>query len=274
MAGKRVSDHYIAQSGQKLSAIDLGAFSVANKSVYSRQLHALQLQMLHIQQAYYHQQRKAVIIFEGWDAAGKGGAIRRVTEKLDPRGVSVVNVSAPTPLERSENYLKRFFKHLPSEGHTTVFDRSWYGRVLIERVDGLIPQQDWMRAYGEIKALETMLLDDGVRLVKIFLHISPKEQLRRFEQRLDDPAKQWKLTDEDIRNHQQIPAYTQAIEDMFDHTSTVRAPWYVIPAERKWYARIAVLRCITDALAHDVDITPPHVDQDFINRAKQKLGLI
>jgi polyphosphate kinase 2 (PPK2 family) len=141
-----------------------------------------------------------------------------------------------------------------------IFDRSWYGRVLVERVEGLARKPEWTRAYREINEFERMLVDDGVRLVKIFLHITPDEQLKRFAERLNNPYKRWKLTESDIRNHRLWPQYAEAIEDMFDRTSTTAAPWTVLAANRKWVARVAVLRTIVDALAKGITIEPPAID--------------
>src|SRR5882672_5475355 len=169
----------------------------ADKAAYERKLAKLQLKMLSIQQTYFHENRRAVIAFEGWDAAGKGGAIRRLTEKLDPRGFHVWPIGPPTPEEQGRHYLYRFWNKLPERGQLAIFDRTWYGRVLVERVERLIKKPVWKRAYDEINEFERMLIDDGVRVVKIFLHITPDEQLRRFAERLNNPYKRWKLTDSD-----------------------------------------------------------------------------
>jgi polyphosphate kinase 2 (PPK2 family) len=239
----------------------------ADKAAYEQQLVKLQDKMLEIQQTYFHERRRAILAFEGWDAAGKGGAIRRLTEKLDPRGFHVWPIGAPRPDEQGRHYLYRFWQRLPEPGTIAIFDRTWYGRVLVERVESLIRKPVWKRAYGEIKEFERMLVDDGVRLVKIFLHIPPEEQLKRFAQRLSDPYKRWKLGEADLRNHRRWDDYSDAIEDMFDHTSTKFAPWTAIYAEKKWVARVAVLDAVTAALAAGVNVAPPPIDPEV-----KKLG--
>lgn len=239
----------------------------ASKAAYETRLDKLQNKMLAIQQTYFHEQRRAVLVFEGWDAAGKGGAIRRLIEKLDPRGFHVWPIGVPRPDEQGRHYLYRFWARLPVPGTVAIFDRSWYGRVLVERVEGLVRKPVWKRAYDEINEFERMLVDDGVRLVKIFLHISPEEQLKRFAERLSNPYKRWKLTEADIRDHRRWDDYVEAIEDMFDRTSTKAAPWNAIYGEKKWVTRIEVLKAVTAALEEDVKITPPPIDPEV-----KKLG--
>ena len=239
----------------------------ADKAEYEKHLDRLQNQMLMIQQTYYHERRRALLVFEGWDAAGKGGAIRRLTETLDPRGFHVWPIGAPKPDEQGRHYLYRFWERLPEPGTIAIFDRSWYGRVLVERVEGLIPRPVWKRAFDEINEFERMLVDDGACVVKIFLHIPPEEQLERFAERLSNPYKRWKLTEDDIRNHRRWDDYAEAIEDMFDRTSTKHAPWHVIYGERKWVARVEVLKAVTQALADGIKVTPPPVDPEV-----KKLG--
>lgn len=235
---------------------------LADKAAYETHLEKLQNKMLSIQQTYFHEKRRAVLVFEGWDAAGKGGAIRRLTERLDPRGFHVWPIGAPKPDEQGRHYLYRFWQRLPEPGTVAIFDRSWYGRVLVERVECLIPKATWKRAYDEINEFERMLVDDGARVVKVFLHIPQEEQLRRFAERLSNPYKRWKLTEADIRNHRRWDDYAEAIEDMFDRTSTKAAPWNVIYGEKKWVARIEVLKAVTRALAAGCDIEPPPIDPE------------
>lgn len=239
----------------------------ADKDEYEKALEKLQNQMLLVQQTYFHEHRRAILVFEGWDAAGKGGAIRRLTETLDPRGFHVWPIGVPKPDEQGRHYLYRFWARLPEPGTMAIFDRSWYGRVLVERVEGLVPKETWKRAYDEINEFERMLVDDGVRIVKLFLHISPEEQLQRFAERLSTPYKRWKLTEADFRDHQRWDDYVEAIEDMFDHTSTKHVPWNVIYAEKKWVARVEVLKTVTEALAADVKVSPPPIDPEV-----KKLG--
>lgn len=246
---------------------------ISDKASYTKQLKRLQKKILSIQQAYHHQGLRAIIVFEGWDASGKGGAIRRLTERLDPRGVKVHPIGSPTPEEQGRHYLYRFQTRLPIPGTWSVFDRSWYGRVLVERIEGFAATHEWQRAYHEINEFERMLSDDGVRIVKVFLHISKDEQLRRFEERLHNPNKRWKLTSEDIRNRERWSDYNAAIDDMFSRTSTEAVPWHVISANHKWYARIEVLKTVAAALEQGVDITPPKLDPEVIEAAERSLGI-
>ena len=188
------------------------------------------------------------VLCEGWDASGKGGTIRRLVAPLDPRHVRVAAFAAPTPDERRHHFLHRFVGALPGWGGMAILDRSWYGRVLVERVEGYATEAQWRRAYGELAAFETMLADEGMVLVKLWLHISDDEQLRRFEARRADPLKAWKLTDEDWRNRSKRPQYVVAVEEMLERTGTQRAPWHVVPAESKRYARVETMRLVVASL--------------------------
>jgi AMP-polyphosphate phosphotransferase len=188
------------------------------------------------------------VAFEGWDASGKGGAIRRLTERLDPRHVTVTSSPAPTELEQRHHFLWRFHDGIPARGAIGVFDRTWYGRVLVERVEGFASEEKWTRAYDEIVQFERSLVAEGTVLVKFWLHISPEEQLRRFQSREKDPLKAWKLTDDDWRNRDKRPAYEQAVEEMLRRTDTKHAPWHVISAESKPLARVAVVEAVVEAL--------------------------
>ncbi len=226
---------------------------IRSKQVYQSTLEDLQHRMVRIQQGLYHSGRRAVVGFEGFDAAGKGGCIRRMTEMLDPRGLKVVPIGPPLPEEKGRHWLYRFWRDLPLPGSITVFDRTWYGRVLVERVDRLTPKPQWKRAYDEINEFEAMLVNEGIELVKIFLAITKDEQLRRFEQRLRDPYKRWKIGEADIRARQQWDEYVEAADDMFKRTHTKLVPWELIPAEHKWYARSEVLRVVTKALGSHGD---------------------
>ncbi|MGP1395751.1 MAG: polyphosphate kinase 2 family protein [Inquilinaceae bacterium] len=233
----------------------------------------LQERLRLIQQAYLSSKRRAVIVFEGIDAAGKGGTIRRLTSYLDPRSCKVWPIGAPSDAEQGRHYLYRFWQRLPEPGTLAIFDRSWYGRVLVERVEGFAAEAEWRRAYGEINAFEKMLTDDGARLVKIFLHITPDEQLKRFEARIRDPLKRWKLTYEDFRNRRNWDGTVVAVEEMIDRTSTKNAPWLAIPANDKRYARITALEAIVDALSVGVDLTPPPLSREVEDAARELLGL-
>jgi polyphosphate kinase 2 (PPK2 family) len=187
-------------------------------------------------------------IFEGWDASGKGGAIKRLVYPMDPRHVRVSQFAAPTPDEKRHHFLWRFWPKLPGWGGMAVFDRSWYGRVLVERVEEFATKDEWKRAYREIRNFEQGLTDEGTILVKFWLHLSEEEQLKRFEARANDPLKQWKLTEEDWRNRGKRPQYEEAVEEMFEETSTDNAPWSIIPAESKRYARVAVIETMIEAM--------------------------
>jgi polyphosphate kinase 2 (PPK2 family) len=188
------------------------------------------------------------VLFEGWDASGKGGAIKRLVDHLDPRHVRVVQYAAPTPDEKRHQYLLRFGSALPGWGGMAVLDRSWYGRVLVERVEGFAKPAEWQRAYREINDFERALCDDGMILVKLWLHVSEEEQLKRFQAREKDPLKSWKLTDEDWRNRKRRADYEVAIEEMVEKTSTDWAPWSLVPADSKRYARVAVVNTVIDAI--------------------------
>jgi polyphosphate kinase 2 (PPK2 family) len=206
----------------------------------------LQLKMLRIQQGIWHSRRRVIVIFEGFDAAGKGGAIRRLTETLDPRGLRVHPIGPPTREEREQHYLQRFWRDLPAPGTIAIFDRSWYGRVLVERVEKLIPKKRWHKAFAEINSFEAMLAADGIDLVKVFLAIHPDEQLKRFEDRLHDPYKQWKLTDDDLEAHRKWNEYVKAADSLLTETRD----WNLIPADSKEYARRQVLKVVTRSLEH------------------------
>jgi polyphosphate kinase 2 (PPK2 family) len=202
------------------------------------------------------------VLFEGWDASGKGGAIKRLIAPLDARHVRIKSFAAPTPDEKRHHYLHRFVGALPGWGGMAVLDRTWYGRVLVERVEGLATEEQWRRAYREIDDFERMLADDGMIIVKLFLHISDEEQLKRFERRREDPLKTWKLTDEDWRNRAKRPAYEAAIEEMFERTDTERAPWRIVPGDSKRYARIHVMQEVIAAIEegcahHDFALPAP-----------------
>jgi polyphosphate kinase 2 (PPK2 family) len=188
------------------------------------------------------------VVFEGWDASGKGGCIKRLVSPLDPRHVRVSQFAAPTYDEKRHHFLWRFWPSLPGWGGMAVFDRSWYGRVLVERVEGLAPEEVWRRAYDEISEFEATLVAEGTVMVKFWLHLSDSEQLRRFESRRADPLRRWKLTDEDWRNREKRDAYVAAIEEMLVRTSSPQAPWTLVEAENKRWARVKVVDTVVDAM--------------------------
>ena len=216
--------------------------------MYDQELRPLQnkLHGLHMHMSEHH--RPIVVVYEGWDAAGKGGNIKRLTQRLDPRFFTVYGIAKPTADELAHHYLWRFWTKLPARDHMVIFDRSWYGRVLVERIEGFATEAEWRRAYGEINDFEKMLIDDGAIVLKFWLHVSSEEQLRRFEARLADPEKRWKMNEEDWRNRGKRPQYEAAIEDMFQKTSTDAAPWSIVEGDDKRWARIKVLRTAVDKL--------------------------
>lgn len=218
------------------------------KKDYEEQLIAEQARLSGLLRHKRMRKHALLAVFEGNDAAGKGGAIRRVAAALDPRQYRIVPVAAPTEEERAQPYLWRFWRHIPARGKFTVFDRSWYGRVLVERVEGFCSQADWMRAYGEINDFEEQLTNAGVVVVKFWLSIDQQTQLERFNEREETPFKRFKITEEDWRNREKWDDYAGAVEDMVDRTSTGIAPWTLVEANDKRWARVKVLRTINDAL--------------------------
>jgi polyphosphate kinase 2 (PPK2 family) len=200
------------------------------------------------------------VVFEGWDASGKGGAIKRLVAQIDPRHVHVVQFAGPTDDEKRHHFLARFFKVLPGWGGMAVLDRSWYGRVLVERVEGLATREQWLRAYDEINGFERTLTEEGMVLVKLWLQISHEEQLRRFKRRQKDPLKTWKLTDEDWRNREKRAEYEEAVEDMLARTDQPYAPWSLIEADSKRYARVKVVETVIARIEEGMrrwDMEPP-----------------
>ena len=262
---------FVVAKRPSLAALD--RFPKVDFADYERRLGDLQKTLQRVQQAYLGTPHRAVIVLEGWDTAGKGGVVRRLGWALDPRSFRVHTISAPGEREKSLHYLQRFWERLPQHGHIVVFDRSWYGRVLVERVEAFAAAAEWRRAYEEINEFERMLLADGVRLVKLFLHITPDEQMRRFRNRLTDPLKRWKLSYEDFRNRGRWKDYEAAIEDMMEKTSTRRAPWHLIPANDKPYGRLAALRIIADRLSKNVSLEPRTLDAKVLEAAEGLLGI-
>jgi polyphosphate:AMP phosphotransferase len=229
-----------------LNALDYGQ-ALARKT-YRQQLEKYQGRLNLLTREKDFAERSLIVVFEGQDAAGKGSTIRRITSALDARHYRVIPIAAPTQEERAQPYLWRFWRHLPLRGRVTIFDRSWYGRVLVERVEGYCSESDWMRAYHEINEFEEQLARNGVILVKFWLAITADEQLKRFRQRAETPFKRFKITDEDWRNREKWHAYEHAVCDMVERTSIETAPWHLIPANDKLHARIEVLKRICGAL--------------------------
>ena len=240
---------------------------------YERRLDSMQSVMQSIQQAYLGSRERAVVVLEGWDTAGKGGIVRRLGWALDPRSFKVYPIAAPLSHERGRHYLQRFWEKLPDPGQIVVFDRSWYGRVLVERVEGFASKREWHRGYEEINEFERMMIADGIRIAKIFLHITPAEQVRRFKDRLANPLKRWKLSYEDFRNRSRWADYEVAIEDMMEKTSQRWAPWYLIPANDKLYGRLATFTISIEVLGKGLRLKPRPLDPRVGEMAKQLFDL-
>ena len=238
---------------KKLEDLDLTL--KLEKQEYKKRLKKMQFEMLNIQQFLYQNKIGLIIVFEGMDAAGKGGAIKRLTRPLDPRGFVVHPISAPQPHEKRYHYMHRFWRKLPQYGQIAIFDRSWYGRVLVERIEGFAKKQEWSRAYKEINEFERLLTDDDYIIIKFWIHIDKDEQLVRFKERETNPFKMWKLTEEDWRNRKKFDEYVEAANEMFAKTDTENAPWVLIPGNNKLYARIKVL-----------EETIKHVEKEVLRR--------
>ena len=224
-----------------------------SKEDYNIELPRLQLKMRKLQLRLKDANRPLIVVMEGWDAAGKGGSIRRITSTLDPRAFKVTPVAAPTAEELAHHYLWRFAIRLPDSGKIQIFDRSWYGRVLVERIEGFAKEEEWKRAFEEINIFERHFVDAGGIMCKFFMHINKDEQLARFEARKDDPLKSWKLTDEDWRNRDKWDEYSVAIDDMLAKTDRPGSPWYVIPGNCKKYARVELLKQLTSFVKHRLE---------------------
>ena len=240
---------------------------------YDSALTELQERIAHLFVSLHVHGKKAIVVCEGWDASGKGGAIQRLTAQCDPRTYKVWPISAPNEEEKAHHYLWRFWRRMPAAGEVAIFDRSWYGRVLVERVEGFAREAEWRRAYDEINELEAQLGYDDATIVKLFFHVTQEEQDKRLEKRLDHPWKRWKVTPDDFRNREKRPAYLAAMHDMFEHTNTRWAPWHVINGNDKKSARLAVLTSVAERLEAAVSMGAPKVDPDVAKLAKRDFGL-
>ena len=230
----------------KLADVDLSP--AISDEEYKSELKKLQKRLGELHNVIYRKKIPVILCYEGWDAAGKGGNIRRVAYPLDPRGFDVHPIASPLPHELNRQYLWRFWTRLPRTGHIAIFDRTWYGRVMVERLEGFCTEKDWKRAYNEINEFERQLTDWGAVLLKFWIHIDPETQLARFTERQNTPEKQWKITDEDWRNREKWPQYEEAVDEMLQKTSTKNAPWFIIESNDKHYARIRALKIIVKAL--------------------------
>jgi polyphosphate kinase 2 (PPK2 family) len=253
----------------KLSEYEKGADYTGD---FDTDLEKLQKRLEKIQVAHILHKKRSVVMLEGWDAAGKGGIIKRMTALLDPRYFRVWPIGAPTEEELGHHFLWRFWTRLPADKHIAIFDRSWYGRVLVERVEGYCAEKDWKRGYDEINEFEAQQVDSGNTIVKLFVHITQKTQDKQLAQRLDDPWKRWKTGAEDYRNRAKRDDYIEAIHDMFRRTDTRWAPWHVIDGNDRKSARITALTAIADALEKCVPMEMPPADPAVIELAREAFG--
>jgi polyphosphate kinase 2 (PPK2 family) len=253
----------------KLSEYEKGADYTGD---FDTDLEKLQKRLEKIQVAHILHKKRSVVMLEGWDAAGKGGIIKRMTALLDPRYFRVWPIGAPTEEELGRHFLWRFWTRLPADKHIAIFDRSWYGRVLVERVEGYCAEKDWKRGYDEINEFEAQQVDSGNTIVKLFVHITQKTQDKQLAQRLDDPWKRWKTGADDYRNRAKRDDYLEAIHDMFRRTDTRWAPWHVIDGNDRKSARITALTAIADALEKCVPMEMPPADPAVIELAREAFG--
>ena len=249
--GEPFEEDFPLQKMPKLKDVDLSP--AIDGEEYKKELKKLQKRLSELHNMIYRKKIPVILCYEGWDAAGKGGNIRRVAYPLDPRGFDVRPIASPLPHELNRQYLWRFWTRLPRTGHICIFDRTWYGRVMVERLEGFCTEKDWQRAYNEINEFERQLTDWGAVVLKFWIHIDQETQLARFTERQNTPEKQWKITDEDWRNREKWPQYEEAVNEMLQKTSTENAPWYIIESNDKKYARIKTLRIIVDALEKACD---------------------
>ena len=225
-----------------LHKVDLGLS--LDRQQYEKDLEKAQERIWELEHEIYLKRIPVIIVYQGWDAAGKGGNIKRLVQKMDPRGYEVIPIAAPNDEEKAHHYLWRFWRRMPKAGHIAVFDRSWYGRVLVERVEGFCTEEEWQRSYREINEMEQQLVDFGAVMVKFWLHIDEEEQLKRFKEREQTPHKQWKITEEDWRNREKRALYLEAVDEMLFRTSTNYAPWTIVESNSKTYARVKALKTV------------------------------
>ncbi len=253
-----------------LSDFETGADYVGD---YDHDLAKLQERLSHVQVANICHNKRVIIMLEGWDAAGKGGIIQRMTSQWDPRYFEVWPIAAPTPEEKGHHFLWRFWKRLPADGDIAVFDRSWYGRVLVERVEAFATEAEWRRGYDEINEFEAQQSDSGTTIVKLFIHVTQKEQDKRLKARLDHPWKRWKTGMDDYRNRARRDDYLDAMAEMFRRTDTRWAPWHVIDGNDKKAARIAALTQVAEQLEASLPMDPPPLDPELEKVARKALGI-
>lgn len=260
--------------GEAHMSIDLSDYEAGGDvDHYKKTLRKLQKRLSRIHYAHIVHKRRAIIAFEGWDAAGKGGIIQRLTAKWDPRYYEVWPIGAPSQEELAHHFLWRFWRRLPAEHDIAIFDRSWYGRVLVERVEGFASEAEWRRGYAEINDFEAQQQSYGATLVKVFVHVTQETQDARLADRLDHPWKRWKTGLDDYRNRARRADYLEAMDEMFQRTDTPNAPWTVIDGNDKKAARIAALTAIADQLEARVPMDPPELDPEVRSVARKALGL-
>lgn len=242
------------EADEEMKDLQVSILSKADMSLhytreeYKEKLDKLQKKMEKLHGELYRRRIPVVLGFEGWDAGGKGGAIKRLTERMDARGYVVNPTASPNDIEKAHHYLWRFWRAMPKDGHVAIFDRTWYGRVMVERIEGFCTTEEWKRAYKEINDMEKDLYDAGAVVIKFWMHIDKDEQERRFRERQENPEKQWKITDEDWRNREKWDQYEDAVNEMLMRTSTDYAPWVVVEGNDKYYARVKVLRTVVEAI--------------------------
>lgn len=258
----------------KINLKDFEFDGLIDDETYVRELKRLQFELVVIQAAYIRQGLRGLVAVEGWDASGKGGLIQRVTAELDPRFTKVWSIGAPSKEELAHHFLWRFWTRLPGDREIAIFDRSWYGRVLVERVDSLTPKKIWKRGFDEINAFEASQIENGTRIVKLFMHVTQAEQDKRLRERLEVPYKRWKTGLEDYHNRSQRPGYVKAYAAMLDRCSPKSAPWTVIAGNDKKYARIAGLTAVVEQLGAGVDLRYPGIAADLRAAAEAVLGKI
>ena len=253
-AGVNDIDEIARETDAEMKELQVSILSKADLSLsytreeYKEKLDKLQKKLEKLHGELYRRRIPVVLGFEGWDAGGKGGAIKRLTQKMDPRGYVVNPTASPNDIEKAHHYLWRFWRAMPKDGHVAIFDRTWYGRVMVERIEGFCTTKEWKRAYKEINDMEKDLYDAGAIVIKFWMHIDKDEQERRFRERQDNPEKQWKITDEDWRNREKWDQYEDAVNEMLMRTSTDYAPWIVVEGNSKYYARVKVLKTVVDAI--------------------------
>ncbi|MDP8217736.1 MAG: hypothetical protein P9M03_03310 [Candidatus Theseobacter exili] len=253
-ASKIISKSSVSLKKMTSSILDKIDLSISiSKDEYTEELKKYQQRIMELEHEAYIRRIPVIILYEGWDSAGKGGNIKRLVRGMDPRGYQVIPIVAPNDIEKNHHYLWRFWEHIPKSGHIAIFDRTWYGRVLVERVEGYCSQNEWKRSYREINEMEEQLTNFGTVLIKFWIHISAEEQLSRFKAREATPHKQWKITDEDWRNRKKWNQYKTAIDEMLFRTSTTYSPWTIVEANSKFYARIKTLKTVVETLEKHIE---------------------